>query len=426
MTTAATDRSAVRSLEILNELFGEHLGREVGVHLWDGTRVAPPDAAFVLNINAPYALRAALTPPLDVNPGKAFVEGWLDVVGNLEAAIDSIERSVARLSKVAFLKVASQLARLPAPPSSERAVPHLHGRRHTKHRDAAAIGFHYDQPVEFYQAFLGSDLVYSCAYFDEGVVSLAQAQRAKLDYVLDKIRLQPGQRFLDIGCGWGALVMRAAERGAHAHGITLSQRQHAEALRRIEAAGLTGRAHVELRDYRDLGEAQYDAIASVGMVEHVGRERMAEYFACAFRALREGGLFLNHGIVQQGRDGKGYRAADDFIGRYVFPDGDLLPIDVTARAAEASGFEVRDVENLREHYARTLRAWVTNLIANQDVAVKASDERTERIWRIYMAGSARGFALGRMGLMQTLLAKPRADGSVDVPPTRRDLYEAFR
>jgi cyclopropane-fatty-acyl-phospholipid synthase len=179
-----------------------------------------------------------------------------------------------------------------------------------------------------------------------------------------------------------------------------------------------------LRDYRDLGDATFDAIASVGMVEHVGRERLAEYFDCAFRALRDGGLFLNHGIVQQGRDGKGYRAADDFVGRYVFPDGDLVPIDATVRFGEAAGFEVRDIENLREHYARTLRAWVANLVANQGAAVAATDERTERIWRIYMAGSARGFALGRMGLMQTLFAKPRTDGSVDVPATRRDLYAA--
>jgi len=420
MTTAVTDRSAERSLEILSELFGDHLGRDFGVRLWDGTDVAPPNAPFVLNINAPYALRAALTPPLDLNPQRAFVEGWLDVVGNLEAAIDSIERSANALTKLTRLKVVTQLARLPAPPrGSNHAVAHLRGKRHTKSRDAEAIGFHYDQPTEFYRAFLGGELVYSCAYWSEGVTSLEAAQLAKLDYILDKLRLQPGQHFLDVGCGWGALVIRAAQRGAVAHGITLSRRQYEEAQRLIEAAGVKDRATVELRDYRDLGDATFDAIASVGMVEHVGRERLAEYFDCAFRALRDGGLFLNHGIVQQGRDGKGYRAADDFVGRYVFPDGDLVPIDATVRFGEAAGFEVRDIENLREHYARTLRAWVANLVANQGAAVAATDERTERIWRIYMAGSARGFALGRMGLMQTLFAKPRTDGSVDVPATRR-------
>jgi cyclopropane-fatty-acyl-phospholipid synthase len=391
--------------------------------LWDGTEIPPESPGFVFQVNAPFALRAALTPPFDVNPGKAFVEGWLDVAGNLELAIDFLESSVTRLSKVALLKVLAHLARLPAPPRvAEAGIARLRGRRHTKARDAAAIGFHYDQSVAFYQTFLGRDLVYSCAYWDEGVDTLDDAQRAKLDYVLDKVRLRPGQSFLDIGCGWGALVIRAAERGAHAHGITLSRRQHEEAVRRIEAAGLQDRARVELRDYRDLGELQYDAIASIGMVEHVGRERLAEYFSCAHRALRDGGLFLNHGIVSQSRDGKGYRAANDFIGRYVFPDGDLVAIDTTIRDAEAAGFEVRDVENLREHYARTLRAWVANLTAEQRAAAEASDARTERIWRMYMTGSARSFALGRMGLMQTLLGKPRADGSSDIPPTRRDLY----
>ena len=424
MATVASDPASERSLSVLRGLFGERLGREIGVRLWDGTSMVPPDPAFTLNVNAPYALRAALTPPFDLNPGKAFVEGWLDVEGRLETALDTIERSVNGLPKLALAKLAPLIARLPAPPHADGHMARLAGRLHSKARDAQAIGFHYDQPVAFYRAFLGRELVYSCAYWDEGVTTLDDAQRAKLDYVLDKVRLRPGQTFLDIGCGWGALVIRAAERGARALGITLSRRQHEEAVKRIDALGIGDRARVELRDYRDLGDQRFDAIASVGMVEHVGRERLAEYFACAYRALRDGGLFLNHGIVQQGRDGKGFRAGADFIGRYVFPDGDLVPIDATTRAAESVGFEVRDVENLREHYARTLRAWVANLVANYETAVDATDRRTERIWRMYMAGSARGFALGRMGLMQTLLAKMGVDGSSDVPPTRRDLYAA--
>jgi cyclopropane-fatty-acyl-phospholipid synthase len=395
------------------------------VRLWDGTAVTPPQPSFVLNINAPYALRAALMPPLDLNPGKAFVEGWLDIAGNLEAAIAAIEHSESRLSPLRIAMVLAQMLRLPPPPRDvDEPGAHLHGKPHTKRRDAEAIGFHYDQPLAFYRAFLGESLVYSCAYWDDGVTSLEAAQRAKLDYVLDKVRLQSGQRFLDIGCGWGSLVMRAAERGAFAHGITLSRTQYDEARRRIDEAGLGDRATVELRDYRDLGAERYDAVASVGMVEHVGRERLGEYFRCAFGALREGGLFLNHGIVEQGRDGKGYRASDDFIGRYVFPDGDLVPVDVMSRAAAQAGFEVRDIENLREHYARTLRSWVTNLSANADAVVAATSARTERIWRIYLAGSAHGFASGRMGLMQMVLGKPRADGTTDIPSTRRDLYRA--
>jgi len=422
MRAVQADPAVERSLALLRGIFGSRLGEEIGVRFWDGTELVAPGAAFVLNVNAPFALRAAFTPPLDLNPGKAFVEGWIDVDGPLELALDTLERAVAGVSKVGLMKLAPLLARLPRPPAADRRAAHLRGKVHSKARDAAAIGFHYDQPVAFYRTFLGRELVYSCAYWDEGVTNVDDAQRAKLDYVLDKIRLKPGQTFLDIGCGWGGLVIRAAQRGARALGVTLSRRQHEEAQRRIAAAKVEDRASVELRDYRELGGERFDAIASVGMVEHVGRERLREYFTCAYRALRDGGLFLNHGIVQQGRDGKGFRAGNDFIGRYVFPDGDLTPIDATLREAQAAGFEVRDVENLREHYAKTLRAWVANLTAHREEALAASDARTERIWRIYMAGSARGFALGRMGLMQSLLAKPRTDGTVDVPATRRDLY----
>jgi cyclopropane-fatty-acyl-phospholipid synthase len=425
MVTAAADPAAERTLAVMRGLFGERFGRDVGVRLWDGTAVVSPNATVTLNLNTPYALRAALTPPLDLNPGRAFVEGWFDVEGRLEDAIEALERVVDTLPRLALARLVPLLARLPSPPREDRyGGAQLAGPRHSKARDAAAIGFHYDQPVEFYRAFLGDDLVYSCAYWDDGVATLDGAQRAKLDYVLDKLRLQPGQSFLDIGCGWGSLVIRAAERGAIAFGITLSRRQHEEAQRRIGERGLRERARVELCDYRDLGERRFDAIASVGMVEHVGQNQLAEYFTGAYRALRDGGLFLNHGITKQGRDGKAWRAGGDFIGRYVFPDGELLPLDFTTRAAERAGFEVRDVENLREHYARTLRAWVENLAANYVAAVDATDWRTERIWRIYMAGSARNFALGRMGLMQTLLAKPRRDGTSEIPPTRRDLYAA--
>ncbi len=422
MATVANDSTTDRTLTVLRTVFGEHLGRDMAVRLWDGTVLEAPAAPCSLVLTTPFALRAALTPPLDFSAGRAFAEGWLQVEGAVEPALDALERSVERLSPLVLARLATQIARLPGPPKVDAGVARLSGKRHSKARDAAAIGFHYDQPVAFYRTFLGSELVYSCAYWDEGTSSLDEAQRAKLDYVLDKLRLQPGASFLDIGCGWGSLVIRAAQRGARALGVTLSRRQHEEALRRIRAAGLEGRAQVELRDYRDLGDAQFDAIASIGMVEHVGRERLAEYFGVAYRALRPGGLFLNHGIVSQSRDGKGWRAGSDFIGRYVFPDGDLVNLDATLRPAEAAGFEVRDVENLREHYARTLRAWVANLAAGRDAVIDATDARTERIWRLYMAASARSFALGRMGLAQSLLGKPRPDGTLDIPPTRRDLY----
>jgi cyclopropane-fatty-acyl-phospholipid synthase len=423
MATAAKDIAAERTIAILRSLFGERLGRQIGVRLWDGTELTSPAIAFTLAVNAPYALRAAFTPPLDLNPAKAFVHGWIDVDGDLETALDTLGTAVEELPKSALVKLAPLLLRLPKPPRNDDGRVRLGGKLHSRARDAAAIGFHYDQPASFYRAFLGPNLVYSCAYWDDGVETLDEAQDAKLDYVLDKLRLRPGQSFLDIGCGWGSLVVRAAQRGTRAYGITLSRSQHEEAVRRIAELGLGDRARVDLRDYRELGDERFDAIASVGMVEHVGRERLPEYFASAYRALRDGGLFLNHGIVLNGREGA-WRAGGSFVGRYVFPDGDLLAVDVSARAAERAGFEVRDMENLREHYTRTLRAWVANMAANRQAVVDATDSRTERIWRIYMAGSARGFALGRMGLMQTLLAKPHPGGRSDIPSTRRDLYRA--
>jgi cyclopropane-fatty-acyl-phospholipid synthase len=413
--------AAQRSIDVLTVLLGARLGRDAAVRLWDGTAIAAPDAKFELLVNAPFALRAAFSPPMDLRPGEAFVEKWIDVSGDLESAVDAIERSTERLSPIDLARIAAGIARLPRAPRASGSA-HLTGATHSKARDAAAIGFHYDQPVEFYASFLGSQLVYSCAYWDDGVEDLDAAQRAKLEYSLDKLRLSPGMRLLDIGCGWGGLVIAAAQRGVHALGITLSERQYEEARRRIDELGLGGLAHVERTDYRDLGGRRFDAIASIGMVEHVGRERLNEYFAIAYDALEPGGLFLNHGITGQTRDGKGIRLRNDFIGRYVFPDGDLVPVGMTLNAAESAGFEVRDVENLREHYARTLRAWVANLESNRDEAIAATSEHAYRVWRLYMTGSARNFGLGRLGLAQTVLAKPHEDGSSRIPATRRDLY----
>jgi cyclopropane-fatty-acyl-phospholipid synthase len=407
---------------VARAFFGEAYGRDFGIALWDGTRIGAEPARFVLIVDSPGALRAAFTPPIDLNAGRAFGAGLLDVQGDLEAAVDAFERASQTLRLRDYVRMASLLRRLPSMRLPRLREVRLKGWLHSRNRDRAAVSFHYDQPVEFYRAFLDRDLAYSCAYFDDGVESLDQAQSAKLDYTLRKLRLAPGERLLDIGCGWGALVIRAAQRfGARALGITLSRVQYEEAQRWIQEAGAGDRAQVELRDYRELGGERFDKIVSIGMFEHVGRPRFAQYFRAAHEALRPGGLFLNHAIADQS---PGWRAGrtTGFMERFIFPDGELVGAGEALRAAERAGFEVRDVENLREHYTRTLRAWRANLERNRESAVAASDKASYRLWRLYLAGSAQGFDVGRLGVFQALFARPHSDGHTELPPTRRDLY----
>lgn len=379
---------------------------------------------FVLLVNSAGALRAAFSPPLELSAGRAFGAGLLDVEGDLELAVDALYRAGTKLRVFDAIRMARLLRRLPKIATPRLRAAKLRGRVHSRARDRAAIGFHYDLPVAFYGCFLDREMVYSCAYFDDGVQSLDEAQAAKLDYSLRKLRLRPHERLLDIGCGWGALVIRAAQHGARALGITLSRLQYEEAQRRIATAGVGDRARVELRDYRDLRGERFDKIVSIGMFEHVGRSRFAEYFKAAYEALRPGGLFLNHAIADQSREGDG--RARGFMGEFIFPDGELVPVSESLASGERAGFEVRDVENLRGHYARTLRAWIGNLERNRAAAVAAAGEMSYRLWRLYMAGSAQGFSSGRLGVYQSLLARPQGDGSVELPATRRDLYGSRR
>ncbi len=419
---ASRDPHARIAIAVLRAIFGDAYVREFGIELWDGTRVRAANVErFTLRVNSPGALRAAFTPPVDLSAGRAFGAGLLDVDGDLETAVDAFYRAGAPRGR-RFIELLRLLARLPKSAPADMREARLRGRVHSRARDRAAIGFHYDQPIDFYRSFLDRDLVYSCAYWEDGAASLDEAQSAKLDYTLHKLRLRPGERLLDIGCGWGALVVRAAQRfGARALGITLSEKQCEEAQRRVIEAGLTDRASVELRDYRDLAGERFDKIVSIGMFEHVGRARFTEYFRAAYEGLNPGGLFLNHAIADRSgrrRDGR----ASGFLGHFIFPDGELVPISDTLEFAERAGFEVRDVESLREHYVKTLRAWVENLERNRDAAVAAAGEQSYRLWRLYVAGSAQGFRIGRIGVYQSLLARPLADGRVDLPPTRADLY----
>jgi cyclopropane-fatty-acyl-phospholipid synthase len=279
------------------------------------------------------------------------------------------------------------------------------------------VRHHYDVSNRFYAQLLGPSLVYSCAYFASADDSLERAQERKLELICRKLRLQPGERLLDIGCGWGSLVLHAAARhGVNAVGVTLSEPQAELARQRIEAAGLANRVEVRVLDYRELDERPFDKIASVGMYEHVGRAQLDTYVEMVHRLLRPGGLFLNHGITRiHTQPPRG----PTFISRYVFPDGELHPVTDIIGALEAGGFEIRDVESLREHYALTLRRWLANLAAGREAAVAEIGDQRERVWRLYMLGSAQGFEGGEIGIYQTLAAREGAAHAL--PLDRSDL-----
>jgi cyclopropane-fatty-acyl-phospholipid synthase len=299
---------------------------------------------------------------------------------------------------------------------------------HSRERDLAAIRYHYDVGNEFYSLWLDRRLQYSCAYFPTGSEDLDTAQEAKIEHICRKLRLRPGERLLDVGCGWGGLAAYAAQKyDVNVLGVTLSARQ-AEYGQGIGHA----RVRIEMRDYRDLEDERFDKIVSVGMFEHVGRSELPSYFAKAYELLEPGGLFLNHGISHKPvelRGGEGLRqrltrritGEGFFEQRYVFPDGQLVPVSEANLVAEKTGFEVRDVENLREHYALTLRHWVNRLEARREDAIAATDEVTYRTWRLYMAAASYGFDAGLLNVNQTLLAKPEG-GRAEVPLTRADLY----
>lgn len=428
------------ALSMLRLMLDGHTDR-LGVGLADGTTLYTSEGAprAVIVARDLSALRSLVLGPESVATARAVVHGDLDVRGEVEHAIAQVERLTQELRARDAAVIASMALRLPRAQRGRAAGParhayHARGRKHSLDRDKAAIAYHYDVSNEFYELWLDRELVYSCAYFKDGAQSLDDAQLAKLDHICRKLRLRAGERLVDVGCGWGSLVRFAArEYGAKAIGITLSRRQAEYARKRIEREGLGGRCEVELLDYRELDKlGPFDKAASVGMVEHVGIGMLPTYFRAVHGALVPGGLFLNHGITSQRVRPVGLAAfverfapkRSTFIERYVFPDGDLPRIDQIAVAAEAAGFEVRDVENLREHYALTLRDWVRRLEANEARARAAVGDETYNVWRFYMAGSAHGFSVGRMGLGQTLLAKRLSDGSVRVPPTREDLYRS--
>lgn len=358
--------------------------------------------------------------PSELTLGEAYIHNDFDIEGDIEAALDVADYLLEQERGTRDL--AERLQKLPVEnhPRTDRQPAKFWGSVHSKDRDRQAISYHYDLPAEFYALWLDQDMVYSCAYFATPEDDLDTAQRRKLDYICRKLRLRPGDRLLDIGCGWGGLIMHAAaHHGVQAVGITLSAPQAELARQRVRESGLNNQCRVEVWDYRDLEPSQqYDKIVSVGMFEHVGEDLLPEYFSRAWDLLRPGGVFLNHAIAYSATY---HRRGPSFTDRYVFPDAELVPINTSLRAAELSGFEVRDVESLREHYALTLHHWVKRLEAHADRARTLTDDTTYRLWRLFMADAAHGFRSGRLNVYQTLLAKPQ-QGKSGLPLTRADWY----
>ncbi len=430
-TEPISDAKQVRvTLQILEDIMGTKASENLGVRLWDGT--AWPDGRqreATLLLKHPGALRNMFLPPTEVGVAEAYLRDDFDVEGNMESVFHSayVLANLAR-GLASKARVIAALRSLPGDTPNvvtARGAAKLGGKRHSIARDSQAVRYHYDVSNDFYRLWLDSNMVYSCGYFESADDTLDSAQLQKLDYICRKLRLRPGQRLLDIGCGWGGLVIHAArEYGVEATGITLSEPQAELANLRIDDAGLAGRARVLVRDYRQVQEEGYfDALASVGMFEHVGATMLPRYFRQAARLLRPGGVFLNHGICLGTKKHEGI--GPSFSERYVFPDGELTPVAAQLQIAADAGLEVRDLESLREHYAITLRHWVRRLESTHERALEFVDEPTYRVWRLFMSGGAFAFTSGILSVFQVLYVKPEASGNSHLPLTRNDWYTSL-
>ena len=352
------------------------------------------------------ALRLLLNPTLETL-GQAYVEGLIDVDGRLE----DILAMAHGLTDVGAEESAGLMGRV-----RRRAA-------HTRELDSDAIRYHYDVSNDFYAEWLDPAMVYSCAYFENGDEDLATAQQKKIDHILTKVRLQPGQRLLDIGCGWGALVIRAAQVfGTKCVGVTLSENQYALARERVKAAGLEGQVDIRLQDYRDIQDGPFDRITSVGMFEHVGLNHLADYFGRIRELLVPDGWAMNHGITStDADDGEATKGAGRFIDRYVFPHGELPHISTVLKTMQQGGLEVLDAENLRRHYAHTLNHWSRNFEARRERVRALVDEKRWRIWRVYLAGCAWAFEHDEVALFQ-VLCRPARQSAGGLPWSRRWMY----
>lgn len=394
----------------------------IGIRAWDGS-VAGPQDGTVLVIRSRDALRRLVWSPNELGLARAYVSGELDVEGDLATGLSQIwglvRRGVTRRPRISEVaKLALRLKVLGPNPDAPKEEARLRGALHTKSRDRDAISHHYDLSNDFYRLVLDPSMAYSCAYFTSGEESLGQAQHNKLDLVCRKLDLRPGLRLLDVGCGWGSMIIHAAKYyGVHATGVTISAEQRAHILGRIEAEGLRGRVEVRLQDYREVRDEPFDAISTIEMGEHVGERNYPEYASTLHRLLKpEGRLLLQQ--MSRGRNAPGGGA---FIESYVAPDMHMRPVSQTTGFLEGAGLEIRDVHALREHYVWTVRAWAQTLEDRWDEVVALVGEGQARVWRLYLAGGALTFEEGRMGVDQILAVRRSENGRSGMPRVRREL-----
>ncbi|MFG2650840.1 class I SAM-dependent methyltransferase [Streptomyces sp. NPDC048436] len=426
--------AALRLKSLAEQLLGAPL--PVRLRAWDGSEAGPPDGPTLV-VRSRRALRRLMWKPGELGLARAWVAGDLDVEGDLYAVLDRLAEFIwerdddakslrESLREPEFRAAARSLVALsapflpPAPPPEEmRRRGRLH--LHTKGSDRQAISHHYDVGNDFYELVLGPSMVYSCAYWESEASTLEDAQRDKLELISRKLALKPGMRLLDVGCGWGSMAIHAArEHGVTVVGVTLSQEQAAYARKRIAEEGLTDRIEIRVQDYRDVRDGPYDAISSIGMAEHVGSEQYLEYARDLHALLKPGGRLLNHQIARRPQADESSYEVDEFIDAYVFPDGELAPVGTTVGLLERAGFEVRDVEAIREHYALTLRRWVANLEARWQEGQRLTSPGRARIWRLYMAASALSFERNRIGVNQVLAVKTPEAGTSGLPLRARE------
>jgi cyclopropane-fatty-acyl-phospholipid synthase len=414
----------------LAEVFERIVGRDAEVEFvaYDGSRAGSPGADIRVEITSPYAISYLAAAPGPLGLARAYVAGHIEVVGDMYTALARMTSALGDLGwsekKILLQGImrdpllrAAALTRLDPPPQEVQInrLPFLSGLRHSKGRDAKVISHHYDVSNKFYEWVLGPSMAYTCATFPTEDATLEQAQWFKHDLVAKKLDLQPGMRLLDVGCGWGGMVMHAAtEYGVKALGVTLSKQQAEWAQKAIADRGLTELAEVRHLDYRGVTEQDFDAVSSIGLTEHVGKGQLPSYFSFLYGKLKPGGRLLNHCITR--RDNvEDAMNRDGFINRYVFPDGELEGPGYLASQMHDHGFEVRHEENIREHYVKTLAGWCANLDAHWDEAVAEVGPGTARVWRLYMAGSQLGFHLNWIQLHQILGVRTHPDGRSGMP-----------